>query len=885
MTITLFNRYFREIMDAVPDPIVVYDTEGLVQYLNRQFIEIFGWTLDELVGQRLDFVPPHEIETTRDAVIKTINGEDVLFQTQRYNKAGDILDIQVSASLYDDASGKRGGMIVAFSNITELKKAEAELVQAREEADQANRSKSDFLAKMSHEIRTPMNAIIGLTDLTLKTDLTQKQRDYLTKVSWSAHTLLEIINDILDFSKIEAGKMTLEEVDFSLDDVLSHIADLVTIKAGEKNIEINFQQDKKIPLGLKGDSLRLGQVLLNLMNNAIKFTEKGEIAVTTHLEEEEENQVKLLFMVQDTGIGLSHDQIDHLFKSFSQADESTTRKFGGTGLGLAICKKLVTMMGGKIWVKSIPGVGSQFFFNAYFRRQSTQISPPSFPQMDELRGLNVLVVDDSKIARQIFKDYLTVMPFSVTLAASGEEGIKKVIEADSKKPYELILMDWKMPGMNGIETAKTIFADKRLKHRPKIIMVSAFAREDIKFQVKKYKLDGFLLKPINMPILLETIAMVCGKKVTSQRESVSVLPEKNRRLESIRGAHILLVEDNAINQLVAFELINREGLSVMTVNNGEEAVNAVKEHTFDLVFMDIQMPVMDGYTATQKIRNLPQGRNLPIVAMTAHAMTGDYKKSLDSGMDGHITKPIDTDELASILLQWISPRTIIEEMPIKKSDSQGKKSKPGLLPETLPGFDIQDGLTRTDNDPDLYLRLLTIFKQDYKDWFAKIQTALLSGDIDQARGLVHNIKGVSGNIGASHLFETAGELEAALESGEDNLYQDLCKSFENELNLVLSSLKKIKPKMKEPIAPVRDQDSENGSQELLENIRKYKPFIKAGKPKKCKDFMDQIKKIQFPRALANEIDHLESQISRYNFKGSLKTLEMIEYKLKNTVDL
>ncbi|MCP3875632.1 MAG: response regulator [Desulfobacteraceae bacterium] len=880
MTRTLSDQYFHGIMDAVPDPIVVYNTEGRVMYLNRQFNEVFGWTLDEIIDQRLDFVPPHEVEKTQDAVLRTINGEVVMFETQRYDKSGNILDIQISASIFNEQNGERGGMIVAFRNISELKRAEVELIKAREEADLANRSKSDFLAKMSHEIRTPMNAIIGLTDLALRTEMTEKQNDYIEKVSWSAHSLLEIINDILDFSKIEAGKMALEKVNFSLEKTLSHLADLVTIKAGEKGIEINFQMDKKIPMGLKGDPLRLGQILLNLLNNAVKFTENGEIIVSAQVEEENDDIVKLLFIVEDTGIGLSHKQTDHLFESFNQADESTTRKYGGTGLGLTICKKLVEMMDGEIWVRSQLDVGSKFYFTAYFGRQSKQ-TLVNFPHLDELKGLNVLVVDDSKIARKIFEDYLTAMYFNVTLASSGKEGVKKVFESDSKKPYDLVIMDWKMPVMDGLEAAKMILDNNSLKHCPKIIMVSAFVREDIKLQVKKYKLDGFLLKPINPSILFDTVAMVYGKETNSQRNSDLSLSNDNDKIESIKGAHILLVEDNAINQQVAFEIMARRGLSVTIAGNGEEAVNMVKERSFDLVLMDIQMPVMDGYTATKKIENLSKKKNLPIVAMTAHAMAGDYDKSLKAGMKDHITKPINSQELFSTLLKWIDPKEIVRDTLEKNPKLQNDIKALGLLPESLPGFDIQNGLQRACNDESLYLRLLKLFKQDYTDCISKLNTALMDDDIDGARSLAHQVKGVSANLGAIPLFNAAEKLEASLNSDADNSYKDLVILFEVELNKAMASLEQIKVKKREKQDLIKDKTNGDGSEKLLEIIKEYKPFLKACKPKKCKNLIEEINSLKFPKELTQKIEILGNHLSRYEFKDGLKILKKIELKLEN----
>jgi len=770
-------------------------------------------------------------EKEKRAAELLIADEELAFQSdEKEKRAAELLIANEELAFQSDEKEKRAAELLiadkelAFQNKEKerqaiqtdaLKEQNIELEIQKKLLAKASEYKSDFLSNMSHELRTPLNAIVGFSDLALKTKLNLRQKNYLSKIKISSHTLLGLISDILDLSKIEAGKLELEITTFNLERVLQNAVDQVNAKSQAKGLELKVFIDEDVPVSLNGDPLRLGQVLVNLTGNAVKFTEKGEIVIRVKLLERDGVNALIQFSVKDTGIGLSEEQIKKLFQPFAQADTSTTRKYGGTGLGLSISQNLVSLMQGDIWVESELGAGSTFFFTTRIKVADKERFR-HFEDAAQKLGMKVLVVGDKEFNRDVIGSMLTDMNLDVTMSSTGEDAITILEKMKEEYVYDLIIMDWKLPGMDGIEASKHIKRMFASGKTPAIIMIAAYSSEGAQEKAEQSGIvEAVLYKPVNPSILFNTIIHVCGKSGFQQISADSEKKKDAEPLPRLRGTRVLLVEDNEINREMAQEILKQAGLAVTTANNGREAVDKVKANPYDVVLMDIQMPIMDGYDATRELRKDPVFADLPIIAMTANASFSDQEKCLQAGMNDHVAKPIDTMQLFLKIAHWTNKE---QKNILKKAESdvsapyESTKKAVAIHDETIldfAGIDVQAGLGRLGGNQKLYSKLLVKFSTNYKNAIKEIRYAVGQGDLKAAGMLVHSIKGVAGNIGAQDVYLNAGALEGALRAKRlDNLEQ-MIEPFEKALEQAFTSISSMDTNVDEM------QSSHSGEADLV----------------------------------------------------------------------
>jgi PAS domain S-box-containing protein len=806
------EHFLNNIVENMPDMVFVKDAATLrfIRF-NKAGEQLLGYPREKYIGKDVhDMFPKEEAEffALKDrAVLESRQMVDVP-EEPVHTRHGTRLVHTMKIPIFD-VRGEPQFLLGISRDITEQKRADeelqrhrehledmilertAELVIAKEQADAANQAKSDFLANMSHEIRTPMNAILGMAYLALQSGLNPQQMHYVQRVHSAAESLLGIINDILDFSKIEAGKLDIEAIPFNLGEVMDGLANLVGMSAEEKGLELLFAQPPQLPGALVGDPSRLGQVLLNLGYNAVKFTERGEVVIAIDIVERSDTAVRLRFEVRDTGIGMTPEEQRHLFLPFSQADASTSRRHGGTGLGLAISRQLVRLMGGEIEVDSAQGAGSRFYFSLRFDLQAERAVPQPIDPAG-MQGRRVLIVDDNATAREILSAMSLALGLRPDTAVDGQDALHKVALADAADdPYRVMLLDWKMPGIDGVECANLLARREGGRHpAPTVLMLTAFSRADVLRRLDECKLaiGALLIKPVTPSTLFDACGTALGVAIHRERRSTQREEAMLANQQRLRGAHLLLVEDNVINREIALTILNRAGIVTDVACDGQQALEMLERGSFDGVLMDCQMPVLDGYAATRALRSQARWRDLPVIAMTANAMVGDREKALAAGMNDHVAKPIKVDEMFATLARWIRPTAVVPPAP---ADLSGGEARPNTL-AGLTGVDSRTGVAAMMGDSTLYVHLLRMFRDRESNFAERFRAARSRGATAAAMRMAHDLKSVTGSLAVPDVHRAASALERACIEGDDGAHiETLLQAVDRPLGQVIAQLQTL----------------------------------------------------------------------------------------------
>ncbi|MEO6742889.1 MAG: CHASE domain-containing protein [Caldimonas sp.] len=797
-------HFTQQLMDSVPIPVQFKDLDGRFLGLNGAAERMLKVRREDWIGKTLAQVYPSELAHTHDAIERELIQQSGGRTYEGMTRASDgtLIPVRISKTLFTRADGSVAGTIAAMIDIGDFKKAEQALHEGKEAADSASRAKSQFLANMSHEIRTPMNAILGMLQLLQKTELTVRQLDYAAKTEGAARSLLGLLNDILDFSKVEAGKMALDPRGFRLDALLRDLSVILSANIGQKNVEVLFDVGSDVPGDLQGDDLRLQQILINLAGNAIKFTAQGEVVISIRVRERRPDAVLLQFAVRDTGIGIAPKNQTHIFSGFSQAEGSTTRRFGGTGLGLAICQRLVGLMGGELELESGLGVGSTFRFGIWLQLGDSTGEGRSPTGGSPIAALRTLIVDDNPTARATLSAMARSLGWEVELAESGEAAIATIeTSLQTGASFDAMFVDWHMPGLDGWETSSRIRALTGPNRTPVVVMVTAHGREMLASRSadEQKSLSGFLVKPVTASMLFEAVADAKGSDLRSRQT-----PDASRRhgapVKRLLGMRLLVVEDNLNNQQIANELLSCEGAHVELASNGAEGVNAVATAatSFDAVLMDIQMPVMDGYTATAEIRQRLRLARLPIIAMTANAMASDREACLAAGMNDHVGKPFDLGNLVRVLQLHTgrgcgdAPEALLVDLP-----------EPLCREARQLQIDLPGALSRMAGNSAVYARLLRGFVSDARSMPRQLAILLKSDQRVDARRLMHTLKGLAGTLGANELAAFASEAERALTGPAGSSQETLPAGLETLLQRNLDAMSRIADRLDPAADPNR----------------------------------------------------------------------------------
>ncbi|MBF0453407.1 MAG: PAS domain-containing protein [Magnetococcales bacterium] len=835
-----------------------------VAYFSEQWLTMVGFRKGEMeeTGKAWEnLIHPADKHRVKEKLFAHLLGEqldfDVEFRMQHRNKQWKWI-LSSGRVTERDQEGRATRMTGIHKDISDRKQVEDQLKEAMRQAEAASQAKSDFLANMSHEIRTPMNAIIGLGHLALSREKDPRQKDYLEKIFNASQSLLRIINDILDFSKIEAGKLELEEAEFCLDELFETLSNQISLKAQDKGLEIIFDIPATLPRAWIGDALRLNQVLLNLTSNAVKFSSQGNILVRVELIE----KGGLCITVQDSGIGMTDEQMSRLFQSFSQADSSTTRRFGGTGLGLAICKNLVQLMGGDITVESKPGQGSLFRFTLYLKQGEPSSVFADLP--DTLRGSQVLLLTSNQTQSKVLTKLLESLAFKVSAFSTQQEALACLQGEGSIQPL-ISLWDGRCLGSQVLDDINQLRLGSDNPTLPILILADHQQRQQLQSLRHKIPSLEFVQKPVTASSLFDgfvtliggSLPRFCHKK--SKRKVKSFGADRHYDLS---GCHILLVEDNAVNRQVALELLEMAGVSVTMAVNGSEAVDQVaNNHSFDGILMDLQMPVMDGFQATRLIRK--QGVEIPILAMTANAMAGDRERCLEAGMDDHIPKPIDPDLMYITLGRWLD-----RPLLVNTASQQERTGEAAVLPD-LPGIETQTGLHHTAQNSTLYHRLLTEFGQEQSGSVAQLRRLIEKRD-PVAKRLAHTLKGLAGTIGAVTLAQWAEKVENHLNDDQWLALPEIINSLDEEMQMVLSGIQQL-PEIN-PSSPASSSVETTSPQVVTELLDQLAPILQKRQARQSRDLLTELESFHLPLAWKTGADELSKLIKKYRFKEAEQSL-------------